>query len=57
MISTKFGFDLKEHIEFLRNEFSQQIDYLEKLQKLKSEKDLQVYEGQYSKKNMRKRLK
>lgn len=30
MISTEFGFDLKEHIEFLRNEFSQQLDQLEK---------------------------
>ena len=45
MISTEFGFDLREHIEFLRNEFSEQIDYLEKTKKLKSEKDLPVLEG------------
>jgi hypothetical protein len=51
MISTEFGFDLKEHIEFLRNEFSQQVDYLEKVQKLKSEKDLQVLEGEDLKKH------
>ena len=46
MVSTEFAFDLKEHIEFLRNEFSEQMDYLEKVKKLKSEKDLDVLEGE-----------
>lgn len=51
MISTEFGFDLKEHIEFLRNEFSVQIDYLEKVEKFKSEKGLHVLEGKDLKKH------